>query len=157
MKVLNPNTGNGKMIIFPKPITKLMEFSPRKMNRVYLHRIKEVMADVSEKMVIETQLVWNLCFRFSLQSENLYYKLQVDGNEKWEHSKSGFSKITFINIDPEIILMEGEIKFSLEIVPNLINDTYYNFVLIFKNTKDFIDLLKKHHIEYQYHSYSNLA
>ncbi|WP_291098483.1 MULTISPECIES: hypothetical protein [unclassified Flavobacterium] len=153
-KINNPLTGHGKMIIRYKGNNELLRFQPCKMRRIYMHREKKIQADVYENLLLETQLFdgTNICF--SVKSSNLYYRHHIDGEEIWIHSEPSFVHFTFVNVDDEFVLFDGQITFVKEISRDFIINEDYDIMLIYRKSKDWMDLLEKNNIEYELHSYS---
>lgn len=154
MKINNPLTGHGKMIIRYIGNNELMKSQSSQMSRVFMQKSREVDAHTFENMVIETQLFDNTEIQMSLASGKLYYKVSDEDDSFWIHSEPSFVHFSFININNEMILMEGQITHVKEITPEFISNEDYAITLIFKNTNDFIELLDRYEIEYTYHDYS---
>lgn len=154
MKVNNPNTGHGKMTIRYNGNNVNMMLQPSKMRRIYMQRYKDVSADISENMVIETLLFDGTSILFSLSSHKVYYKSTDKNNEFWICSESSYADFGYINVDDEFIIFEGQITFVKEIIPDFIINEDYNIMLIFRKSNDWMDLLEKNNIDYELHSYS---
>jgi hypothetical protein len=152
MKVNNPNTGHGKMIIRYKGNNELLKVLPEKMKRIYMHRSMKVRPDVHENLIIETELFDGLNVLFSLSSANLYCGLLVDNDKTWVTSEEDCAAFYEVNIDSEQVVFEGSISFHKEITPEFISRESYQILLFFKNSKDLMELLDKNKIDYIYHS-----
>lgn len=154
MKVNNPNTGHGKMIIRYKEGNELLKNEPCRMRRIYIHREEKIDANINENLLLHTQLFDGTAVCFSVKSSRLYYKHRVDGEKIWIHSIGSFVIFECINVDDEFIIFDGQITFAKEITPNFIVNEDYDITLIFRKSTDWMDLLKKHNINYELHSYS---
>jgi hypothetical protein len=152
MRVNNPTTGHGKMIIRYKGNNELLKIQPEKMKRIYMHRYMKVQPDVHENLIIETELIdgSNVCF--SLSSANLYRGLLVDDEKIWVTSEEDCAVFYEVNIDSEQVILEGNITFHKEITSEFISRESYQILLFFKNSKDLMELLDKNNIDYIYHS-----
>lgn len=155
MKVNNPNTGHGKMIIRYKGNNELLKIQPEKMKRIYMHRSMKVQPNHYENLIIETELFdgTNVCF--SLSSANLYRNILIDNEKTWVTTEEeDYAPFYKANIDNEQVIFEGSITSHKEIAPGFISRESYEILLFFKTSKDLMDLLNKNNIEYQYHTYS---
>lgn len=146
VKVINPNTGHGKMIIHYKGNNLLLKRHPEEMKRIYMHRSMEVQPDVDENLIIETELFDGSSVCFSLSSANLYRNLLVDNEKTWIKSERDFNSFYLKNTDNEYIILEGSIVFYQEITPEFTSRERYTAQLIFKNSTDLLELLNRNNI-----------
>lgn len=152
MKVINPNTGHGKMIIRYESKNELLKRHPEEMKRIYMHPCKKVQPDIDENLVIETTLFDGSSVCFSLSSSALYRNLLVDNEKTWVTSERDFADFYLVNIDKEQVVFKGQIVFYKAITPEFTSRERYDILLFFNNSKDLMELLDNNNIDYLYHS-----
>ncbi|MES2544905.1 MAG: hypothetical protein V4548_08465 [Bacteroidota bacterium] len=147
-KINNPTTGHGKMLIQYKGKNELLLHKPPILKRFFMQREKQILKNVRDNLVIETELIDGTTVCFSIKSADIYIQSFDGDNKIWKNFEEDCLFIESVNIDNEFVIFKGSLNFNKEIIPEFISREVYEIVLFFKNSKDLMELLDKNEIEY---------
>jgi hypothetical protein len=141
MRVNNPNWRWGKVVLEYKGSSESTRDVGIKLQRAQFCEKVMVTSDTDEELVYKLTLLDDTKIMASFVSSNIYYK--DDKPDAWVLSENSFVFPYRKLIDPELIIIQGEIRYRKSIGIQIYQEKYI-FTMIFSNIQGIMDKLLHH-------------